>query len=430
MTSSDATTPVLTPSPETLVLSVPRAALAARVLRLLRGRAFWALADQAVASVSNFVTVVLVARMLPVERYGAFALLWELLMFLGSLHAALVVYPLLIRGARLDADRVRYLATVCVILTLALACPLSATIYAVGAWQHVLLGACAAGALVAFQVHETLRRALLAHFRYSEAIWGDAIGYLGLAGAVFALSRFGVLSAPAVFASMAGTFLLAAGMQALRLRPAGLERGAVRAAAAEFWVLGRWMLASNLTWVFTGIGVQWCLAAFQDLTHVANFQAVANLLRFTNPLIAAIGGLVIPSVARAGARAGMRYALLGGAILLPYFTILFVAPRWSATLFYGPASEYLGHAFEIRIMVVTGAAGYATQMLLAVLAGQGRSKAHFVAQAVNTAASILFVLPAAVLSGWTMSMVAGLGAMLATGATALLMLSFPRRTPR
>jgi O-antigen/teichoic acid export membrane protein len=407
--------------------------VASRLGRILRTRSFWALADQAIASASNYVTTILLIRYLPKEEVGRFTIPWELLLLLNSLHAALIVYPLSVRGAKLAADRLRQISTVALILTLLLTVPFGSTLFAMGATQYWLVGLCAAGALVAFQIHETLRKSLMAHFRYTDLIWGDAVAYLGTAGSVLVMNHFNALSVPSVFAAMAVFFLLASIVQVGRVKPLPTNKIEIREVGQEFWVLGRWMLASNLTMVFTSFGVQWCLAKFQGYADVGNFQALASLLKLTNPMVQAMSGLIVPAVAAAGRpRAALKYILLGGSILAPYFLLLLIVPGFVLSVLYGDrAAEYAPYVLELRLSVATATAGYATAMLLAVLAGMGQARAYFYAQVINTITSILFIIPAAAIYGWTATLIAGLCAMILTGLTAfLLLLRIRKQEPR
>lgn len=394
-----------------------------RANQVLRSRSFWALADQGVASGANYVTIILITRVLAEQQFGQFSLLWELMLFLNGVHAALVVYPLTVRGAKLGVDAMRPICTIGLILTLALAPVSGGAMFVQGAFLNWTIGVMAALAIGAFQLHETLRRGLMSQFRYTELIWGDAVGYLGQLAAVSVLALMGALTVPAVYASMTITFLLAALVQATRVRIKLPAHDDIRGISAEFWVLGRWMLATSLTTFFTGYGVQLCLNWAQDLTHVAKFQAMANLTRLANPVLAAMTGLIVPAVAASGnARAGVKYALLGATLLAPYFALLLVAPGFGVALIYGRDSEYLGFPREVRATIAGAALLFATAMLTAVLGGLGRSKAFFYTQLVNTVATILLVFPAAIVYGWRAAIMGVLGTTLITLVTTIILL--------
>jgi O-antigen/teichoic acid export membrane protein len=319
-----------------------------------------------------------------------------------------------------------------VMLTVLLAIPFGSTMFVMGAWQSVLTAIFAATAIAAFQLHETLRRSLMSHFLYTKLIWGDAVAYLGMAGTIVSLVRLDALSVPAVFATMTLTFLLAAGVQAWWVQPTRATRDEIKPVAKEFWVLGKWILASNLTLLLTNLSVQWCLALFQDLTHVAKLTALVNLIKLTNPMLSAMSGLIVPAVAREGnARAGLRYAVLGLSILAPYFLVLFIAPDFSVGLFYGKGSQYIGYGMELRVAVATCVAGYISAMMLAMLMGLGRSKSNFYAQVVNSIASVGIALPAAIFWGWTGALLGGMIALFVTAIMALILLlkALPHHRP-
>ena len=99
-------------------------------------RSVWALADQGIVSLGNCATNVMLARSLAVAEFGIFALLLEAMLFLNSLQAALVIYPLSVRGAILDREGLRRLAGSCLMLTLALALPLGLAVSFAGNGQH------------------------------------------------------------------------------------------------------------------------------------------------------------------------------------------------------------------------------------------------------------------------------------------------------
>lgn len=422
------------PAPDLLPYGGRNSRLRESAERVLQTRSFWALADQGIASASNFLTGIMLVRSLPPASYGGYSIIWEMLIFLNSLHAALVVYPLMVRGTKVDLDVLRRLSSMGLIFTLLLGILLSPTMFAFAAWQGLWIGVFAATAILAFQIHETLRRTLMSHFLYTWLIWGDVIGYLGMAGIVVSLAQVDLLSVPTAFAAMTLSFSLAAVVQWWKVQPIRDAQSLLRPTVEEFWILGRWMVASNLTLVLTTLGVQWCLALFRDLTEVAKLGAVIFMIKLTNPLLAAMSGLIVPAVAREGhARAGLKYALLGIAILSPYFLLLCIAPDFSIGLFYGKNSrEYAGIAFEVRIAVFTCILTYAGAMALATLMGLGRTRANFLAQVVNSIASVAIVIPATIRWGWTGAIVGGLIASTLTTAMAgvLLLRAIPHHPPR
>src|SRR5688500_14175813 len=137
----------------------------------------WALADQATLSLGNFLTNLVLLRFLAPAAFGTYALLFGTLMFAGSLHAALVVYPLSIgttaRGGRAGRAPVPrgVAAGGALALTGVLWLPLSACLVAAAALLgRIDLAPFAVAALLLWLVQETLRRALLADLRHRAAL--------------------------------------------------------------------------------------------------------------------------------------------------------------------------------------------------------------------------------------------------------------------
>ncbi len=62
-------------------------------------RGSWGLADQWFFSGANFIANILLARWLPMEEYGAFALAFSIFLFVLSVHSALLTEPMLVLGS-------------------------------------------------------------------------------------------------------------------------------------------------------------------------------------------------------------------------------------------------------------------------------------------------------------------------------------------
>ena len=154
-------------------------------------------------------------------------------------------------------------------------------------------------------------------------------------------------------------------------------RGALRL-LPKFWGVGRWMLLTNVAQAFIDQALLWFLA-LRGMAEVASFQSVLNLLRAMNPVMLAIGSVLLPTVAAqqgnpaAGLHALRRYGLLGGLMLLPYFGAIFTFPGLALRLLYGPNSAYSGLGVELRLLVVASAFIYAAYVVGAYYNGLSKS---------------------------------------------------------
>jgi membrane protein implicated in regulation of membrane protease activity len=172
----------------------PATGMLAQFLAVTKKRGIAVLIDQAVVSMGNFLTLALLGRHLIAAEFGAYGLIMETLFFLNGVQFALVIYPLTIRGATGDHGTVRQLTLASLLFTVLL---VPFTVIVMGKTAIATgVGFAAAAAVLAtllWQVQETLRRALMAELRFSAAVWGDAISYLGQAAIILAL----VLPSPA-----------------------------------------------------------------------------------------------------------------------------------------------------------------------------------------------------------------------------------------
>src|SRR5436190_20241866 len=105
---------------------------------------FWAIADQAVVSLGNFLTTIILARALTPEAYGLWSVIFGLILFLNVLPASLIIYPLSVRLAARDDVGSGSLVKVSLALTALLAVPQILILFTASVLvAHTGLGVCA-----------------------------------------------------------------------------------------------------------------------------------------------------------------------------------------------------------------------------------------------------------------------------------------------
>ncbi len=367
------------------------------------GKGFWTLADQSAVSLGNFLTQIVLARSLPRSEYGIFALLFGILMVLFTCHLGLITYPLSLEGAVADRTELRKLASGSLALTLLLAIPFSVIVLgATLALKMSSLTWAALLAMVLWQAQEIFRRALMAHLRHREAVWGDALGYIGQAAVLWLLAHERALTLERAFFVLAGTSAAAGLLQLVQVGWVSMPAQEIMALARRCWSVGRWVLLTGLNDAGLRQLFPWALAFLYGPAEAASFQSVVNLLGVSHPVLFSANNLIIPAVAGArekrgigGAwRASIHYGFIGGAVLVPYFSALLVWPRASLSLVYGALSPYAEFATGLRLGVLAYAVGYLAVVVAGFLYGLGRSKDAFGAGIGSTA---LALLPSAIL---------------------------------
>ena len=374
-----------------------------------------AIVDQLIASAGNFLTALLLARGLVPAEFGTFVLINSACLIANGFHANLIVSPLVVLKAAAPLQKGRAYATVALAVTLMLS-PVSALVVvcASASLHRGLVGALALAYVLAWQLQETTRRALISSLRYADAIWGDAISYLGQALLVFLLLVQRTLTLDAAFTLMALTSLLAGALQSLQLRLRMTRWDETRAYVREFWEIGKWLLLGAATSITAGPLFPWLLNWFHGREATASYQAAMNLLGLVNPVILSIAAIVMPASATfvAGPRCrsllelGLRQSATFGAILAPWLLLVLVAPRLALGWFYGRSSIYCTQTTAVRIGVAVYLLTVPLMVFGAILAGSGRSKDNAKMQGIGALVS-LFCAPPLI---WLASAV---GAMLA-----------------
>jgi len=367
--------------------------------RLASRPGVWALADQAASSLGNALTTLALARSLVPSEYGVYTLLFGLMWYIMNSYGAVVLYPLSVRGAAADQRTLGRLAAealVCgapLLLVLGLVMVPAAAVNGRGD-----IGWWAALAIVAWQLQETLRRALQAHLRHRGAIVGDALSYLGQAAILWGLVATGRLSVELTFAVVALTSAAAGIVQAWQLRLGAPTLDGLRETVVSAWRLGRWLLLSFVLNGSAFLVLPWVLAFAAGPASVADVQAANYPILLTNALLLGTGNFLLPVTARAHAndgltravRVGLAITLRSTAPLVLYLAALALWPELALRVFYGPASPYLHLGLLLRILLVGWLFNFLSTLLLVILQALRENRRGFIATAAG-ALTVVFV---------------------------------------
>lgn len=361
------------------------------------GKGFWSLTDQGAVSLGNFMTQIILARSLSGFKYGIFTLLFGVSLVFFTCQGGLITYPLSLKGATVGKIELRKLAFASLILTALLVIPLSPIVFG----TTLVLGVAPLSlvvilAMLLWQVQETFRRALMAHLRHRDAVWGDSLSYLGQAAVLWVLAHKGGMTLERAFLVLALTSAAAALLQSVQLGLVPMPARQIMALAREYWSVGRWALCTGINEAASRQAFPWALALLYGPQEAASFQAVMNVLGVSHPVLFSTNNLIVPAAAgahkkggvRAAWRASILYGSVGVALLVPYFFLLMVWPHAILSLFYGRLSPYTNFRGGLRLAVLAYSFAYGAVVLEAFLYSFGRSKLVFVASLAGTALAL------------------------------------------
>lgn len=396
-----------------------------RLGELFQRRATWVMIDQGVVSAGNFLTVNFLARWLPESEFGLFSVMLETMLYLNSLQAALVIYPLSVRGAKEHSSGLGRLASGSIGLSLALLPILGLAMGGAagltsGGWTIIT----AIAAIALWQLQETTRRALMADLRFGDAIWGDALRYIGQPGMILAAHLGGVLTLNTAYLAIGLSSATGIILQSIQIGLKPVYWQDLKEMAAEFWVLGRWMLLNNAGGLISGLAYWYVLKWNHGDAECAAFGVIVGLMKLANPVMVSMGSLIVPAVARLHAHEGLkparriffRYALFGAVLLTPFYLLVLCVPELTLRLFYGWNTPYVEHSLPLRLFVINYALSYIYTVIGAWMAGLGYTRMAFNVQAVNVLVTLVAGLPMTYAFG-VMGLI--LGGMIAIGSTAI-----------
>src|SRR6185295_1697139 len=343
----------------------------------------------------------LLARYLVAADYGTFALFLGAIFTLRNVDWSLISYPLSVKlPAASGGEHASLLGN-----TLLLAAALSLGLLALLVLGFALLGAWdillpAGFGYLSWQVQETMRRCLLADFRYRAALSGDAASYLGQAVLIGVLVCMDSLTLASALYTISATFLAGALVHASKLQFARPNVATARILLRAYVCLGKWSLI-NYELVLLRVQLfAWTLAVAAGAATTASFQAALNIANLMNPVILGIGNAIPQAAAQAylsgGVSAATRvargYILFGLPAILTICMTGLMAPEFLLRVLYGAASPYLDLSLSVQLLVVAGAFEYVAEMISKTLLGVERGRLAFKVNVLGVTAAI-FALP-------------------------------------
>jgi len=372
--------------------------------RLVGGPGVLSLADQGVASTTNFLTGVILGRTLSREEFGLYMLGLTVVGLASDLQACVVSTPYTIRSPRLrGSERARYSGSALVhqmgmILFFMATVSVAARILA---RSHVEPGLVSSLAALGLAGGGTLlwyytRFYLFANLRVAGALALDSVLSALQLGGLLALARGGWLTTPRAFGVIGIAGGLAAAVMLFSARTAfRIVWGDVWPDFQKSWRSGGWILASTLVWSLGNQVYPWLLAAFHGTGAAGVWAACLGIVALVNPVLLGLQNSFGPRIAHAYAdggalalRASTRRALFGFAAFVgPFAAGAVLAGGPAAGLVYG--AQYAGTGAVVATLGLN--------MLLLALAFP-LSRALFVVERANVDFAINLLAPALMLT--------------------------------
>lgn len=394
----------------------------------LGGTGALAVMDQAVISASNFVTMVVMARVLSADAFGLFTLGYAVLFLLNALQDSVITEPHAVLSARrTGSDFVDYTTStawsqLAFVLAIALAAGLLVIVTAVTDADDVGPFACLGIAAVGWQLQEFVRRVLFVQSRLRAVVVNDVLSFGGQAIAVIGLSVGHALTVDSGLLAIGVTSLVAAALGGLQVRPV-LRGRAAWADVRSNLAFGRWLAAAQVSFNVAIRSYLYLVAALVGTGGTGFLGAATVLFGPINVLLFSAGTLLPIRLARTRAVRGdadlrgqlARFQLLTTPLIVAYCLAIAIAANPLMTFLYG--DKYPDATAVIFILAVYNILRYPAGILTAGMKARQQARGIFVA---NTAAAVFAVLGGSILVAAFGVAGAATGMAIGTGGLALI----------
>jgi O-antigen/teichoic acid export membrane protein len=380
---------------------------AARPREILRSRGMVSLFDQGIVSLANFLTGALVGRSCPKEELGLYSLGFSVLLFCTGIQSAVISVPYTIYSPQV-AERERAAYSGSSLVHQLVLSSLAAAVVGGGALVLGVAGQPSVAALLAMVavalpfplVREYGRQLLFARLRFPSALALDgAVAGLQLA-LLLSLRRLGLLSARSAYAAVAaacGAGVLLAAMAAWRWFQIRRER--VLPDLRANWATGRWALTGGMVGIASYQLYPWFLAATRGTAEAGALAACTGVTVIANPILIALGNLLVPKTAHAFARGGVpalgrvvRQGTLALAGVMAVVTpAMLVGGRPLLGLVYG--DRYLAYGLTVGLLSLSQAVDVVAVPAACALYAMGKPSAAVKGNAIALAVTVTLGLP-------------------------------------
>lgn len=318
-----------------------------KIFRWVRKGGF-AILDQGLFALSNFLVNIFLARWLTQNDYGAFAVAYSIFNLFGAFHATMLTEPMLIYGAgKYAADFRKYLGSL-LLGHLGVALLISVILAGAGAvlWlrgtvplSQAIFGLAIASPFILILL--LLRRAFYVGLKPHLSATGGALYMLLMAGGAYGLFRRHWLSTFSGFLVMGVSSLLVSIWLLILLKPHWKHEHKKAAAdhhksvLADHWDYGKWATASVFFRWFPFNIYYTLLPVFAGLEGSATLRALMNLIAPISNSNAALGGLMVPKFVttfHARGKKGLNRLLVTSLAVLMLGAVIY----WLFLVLFGP----------------------------------------------------------------------------------------------
>lgn len=343
------------------------------LIRFFKAGSTLSIIDQGISSLSNFLTTVLMARILTAHDFGIYTLLVTSILVINGLANAIVTEPIRVLGVQKQADSIdRYFTCQIIFLGILGFCTALLVFVAIcfvddtGTKNALAFAVC----VLATQFQELVRAFNATRFNWRGVLASDAVNHTTRLLLLFVLAQTHLLIVDTgLYAIAIGCV---AGSLVSTLAGATLAKPTFAQAKAELWRnwnYGKWLLLESVVFVASSQVYLYLIALWVDIESAGAFSAAQTLVGSLNVLLIGITTYSMPVARRTLIRDGYRawcnwlskvgIAAIGVALLA--CVILSIAARPLLGYLFAPA--YTQYAYLVPVLGLVMVLSVANGML-------------------------------------------------------------------
>ena len=334
--------------------------------RLASNRRSLSLLDQAIVSVTNMGTSVIVGRTCAKEQLGLYASGMSLVLLLTAIQAALITVPYTISNPRIPrAEHPLYKgSTILQQISLVSVGMLAFLLFGVFGSSHqrsglnaILLTLAMVSGVICFR--DFVRRISYAELRFKFALLTDCVlavvqlTSVGLLAWTHHLSARRALLAMGVASSCGGAMWLVYSWKTI-----SFSLGHAISGFRVNWSLGRWLFSSSVLWSLSVDQYPWVITTLSAPAEAAVWASCFGVMAFLNPIVLALNNDVAPRVSHDYAAHGLsglsksvfRSAAIAAILTLPVLATLLLFGSRLVKLMYG--AKYAGNGGIVSALAI------------------------------------------------------------------------------
>ena len=335
--------------------------------KIIRHKSIATLADQGVASATNFLTGVIIGRACAKEEFGLYMLGFSIVLFVMTLQTSLISTPYMVYSPRLiGREHGRYTGSTLIhqlalsaLTIFALAVGGVALSFGVGpqglapvVWALVVV-------ITFILVREYARRVCFANLQVKTALLLDSCVAVVQVSGLLLLAYLGVLSAGLAYWVVGLACGLAVVGWLIRMRKTfALQLTRAISDLGRNWSFGKWVFASGLRWALSMNLYPWILAAFHGTASTGVWAACFGVAAIGNPLLLGMQNFLGPKIAHSYAEGGTmalrRFVIKASGffslVIAPFCVLLLVFGGSLIVILYG--DKYTGNGLVVSILAL------------------------------------------------------------------------------